>query len=108
MSSRSHLVLIDLLLQDLISVRVNLHLLLLLQLPPQSGQILLEGIMGEEESLRAAANWETPTRVTYVSLDGVKSDKPSFLKYIIPALVSGCCSPSPGQCGSPPQRPGSP
>ncbi|KAG7226348.1 hypothetical protein INR49_013759 [Caranx melampygus] len=36
---------------DLISVRVNLHLLLFLQLPPQSGQVLLDGIMGEEESV---------------------------------------------------------
>lgn len=37
-----HLVLVNLLLQDLISVSVNLHLLLLLQLPSQPGQILLE------------------------------------------------------------------
>lgn len=44
MFSLSHLVLVDLLLQDLISVRVHLHLLLFLQLPPQPGQILLEGV----------------------------------------------------------------
>lgn len=44
MFSLSHLVLVDLLLQDLISVRVHLHLLLLLQLPSQPGQIFLEGI----------------------------------------------------------------
>ncbi len=44
MFALSHLVLVDLLLQDLISVRVDLHLLLFLQLPPQPGQILLEGI----------------------------------------------------------------
>lgn len=42
--SPSHLVLVDLLLQDLVGVRVHLHLLLLLQLPPQSGQVLLGGV----------------------------------------------------------------
>lgn len=40
----SDLVLVDLLLQDLISVRVHLHLFLFFQFPPQPGQVLLEGI----------------------------------------------------------------
>lgn len=44
MFSLSHLVLVDLLLQDLIGVGVNLHLLLFLQLASQPGQILLEGV----------------------------------------------------------------
>lgn len=42
MFSLSHLVLVDLFLQDLISIGVNLHLFLFLQLPSQPGQILLE------------------------------------------------------------------
>lgn len=40
----SDLVLVDLLLQDLVSVRVHLHLFLFFQFPPQPGQVLLEGI----------------------------------------------------------------
>lgn len=44
MFSLSHLVLVNLLLQDLISVGVNLHLLLFLQLASKPGQILLEGV----------------------------------------------------------------
>lgn len=40
-SSSTHLVLLDFLLQDLVSVRIDFHLPLLLQLAPQPGDLLL-------------------------------------------------------------------
>lgn len=61
MYSLFHLVLVDLLLQDFISVRVNLHLLLFLQLPSQPGQILLKRA-GGEGVVRGAAYCDAPNR----------------------------------------------
>lgn len=88
----SDLVLVDLLLQDLISIRVHLHLFLFLQFPPQPGQVLLEDI-GTTGGVRQAAH----------VMACRKNPKCNIL-----GLVSGCCSPSLGQFGSQPQRPGSP
>lgn len=90
--SLSDLVLVDLLLQDLIGIRVHLHLFLFLQFPPQPGQVLLEDI-------RIASGVKQTAHVTTCHKNP---------KCNIPGLVSGCCSPSLGQSGSQPQRPGSP
>lgn len=49
---RPDLVLVDLLLQDLVSVRVHLHLLLFLQLPSQPRQVFLKKASGEGMSKR--------------------------------------------------------